>query len=371
MKRNEIIFILHIFIYTFGYGMVSFAYMPYLYHENSNQYLMGMAEFLLTLSNLILPVFFILDPKTEYVKYFIIYATLSTGIYELLIPDLYLYQIIFMFLLVGLSQFLWWYSTELFMVFYLKDSTIANYYSFTWGISFLITPYISSYIIHRMGFIPVFYIGSIIIIISSLIFLKLIKTESIGSIIMNKKSRIDIIGLLPTLSSGLVLSLIFSIFSYILLSNGYTIVMLGIVFSFVSFGRIAGFFLSIFVRTESSLRISFIISFAMMMLISIPTFTLNFYLISLSSFLVAMGSSLGISLPLIEISMDKSIDSGKSIAVYELFFGIGISLFSLIGGFLAQCISSRFPYIFYMIIIISLFLIFLIEKYLKKLKRVQ
>ncbi|MGC8610817.1 MAG: hypothetical protein ACP5LM_05660 [Thermoplasmata archaeon] len=362
MDKDDIMFIFHVFVYTFGYGLVSFAYMPYLYHIGSNQYLMGLSEFLLTLSNLILPLIFIINPEIPLVKYFILYSIISTGILEFLIPHLSLIQIIILFLIIGISQFLWWYSTELFMVTYLKNSEVVNYYSFTWGISFLITPYISSFIINNYGFVNIYYLGSSVIIISSLLFLKLIKLEYSEYVEKNGDEKINIFGMLPALSSGIVLSLIYSIFSYILLNNGYTIIMLGIVFSSVSFGRIIGFFISIFIKNKRSLRLFTIFSLISMTFIFVPAFSLNFYLIITISYLLGFGSSLGISLPLIEISLEKGINSGKSIAIYELLFGIGISIFSILGGYLAENVNSKFPYMLYSFIIFITFLLYLIKK---------
>ncbi|MEM3252638.1 MAG: hypothetical protein QXM94_03045, partial [Thermoplasmata archaeon] len=49
----------------------------------------------------------------------------------------------------------------------------------------------------------------------------------------------------------------------------------------------------------------------------------------------------------------------KNIAVYELSFGISVSIFALIGGYISQQIGNRWPYFIDFVIIVGMAIFFI------------
>lgn len=362
MKSGHLI--AHVFLFAFGYSMVSFELPPFLTLLGADQFYLGEMGFLLMLPNIFLPIFF-LNIKDQSLVYRMI--IISVIITDLSILTIYFVKSLEMMLLlilsIGVGQFIWWITTEIFFTNISRDSRLINIYSFVWGLAYFISPITSSFLISVAGYLNNILISFFIIFISFL-FLLMFRENASGKIVQlhSDGGRLYPESFFPSFVSGLAFSVFYSIFPGFLFKSGYSIILLGYVITTSSLFRLLGFFLVINLRNTDQMERLMMFSMVGLMVIIIPFFTLNFYAIIFMSALIGLGSSAGISIPLIYISRKKDSNISKNISVYELSFGTSVSIFSLVFGAISQYLGPRVPYLINSFIIISVFLLYIFLK---------
>ncbi len=361
--------IVHVFLFAFGYSMVSFELPPFLTLLGANQFYLGEMGFLLMLPNIFLPILFFRISDQKKVYKLIILSVLITDFAVLFFYFIKSLQILLLLILmIGVGQFIWWITTEIFFTHLSRNSRLINMYSAVWGVAYLFAPMASSYSISIFGYLNNFII-SFSIILLSLVILFVYRPPALEKeelpIETGKKVYID--SFFPSFSTGLAFSIFYSIFPGFLIKNGYTIVLLGFVITVASVSRLVGFFMVINLKNVEKMEKLMKISFLFLLLIVTPFFTINIFAMVLMAALIGLGSSAGISLPLIYISRKENSNVSKNIAIYELSFGASVSIFSLIFGWVSQDYGIRVPYFLDFFIILSITVIYF---YLKRKEKI-
>ncbi|MEM0502862.1 MAG: MFS transporter, partial [Thermoplasmata archaeon] len=339
--------IAHVFFFSFGYSMLSFELPPFLTLLGANQFYLGEMGFLLMLPNILLPILFFRISDLKIVYRLIVISVLITDFSILFFYFIKSLEILlFLILLIGVGQFIWWITTEIFFSNLSRDSKLINIYSSIWGIAYFIAPLVSSY------FISIFGYGSNLIFSFLIIFFSLVllisyrpKQYKIIEQTFNNGKKIFVDSFFPSFGVGLVFSIFYSIFPGFLFKNGYSILLLGIIITASSLTRLIGFFLVINLRDVKNMERIMKFSFLLLLFIIFPFFTLNFFVILIMALVIGFGSSVGISIPLIYISKKKDSDISKNIAIYELSFGASVSIFSLFLGWISQNYGNKTPYL--------------------------
>ncbi|MFP3255440.1 MAG: MFS transporter [Thermoplasmata archaeon] len=358
MKEKYLI--AHVFLFAFGYSMVSFELPPFLTLLGADQLYLGEMGFLLMLPNIFLPIFFVNMKNQSLVYKFIIISVLITDLSVLAIYFIKsLETMLLLILTIGIGQFIWWITTEIYFSNLSRDSRLINIYSFVWGMAYFISPITGSYLISFIGYLNNLIL-SFLIILLALILLFLFKEKAEGG-----ENTIEIGGkkvyyesFFPSFASGLAFSIFYSIFPGFLFKNGYSIILLGYVITTSSLLRLIGFFLVINLRDTRTMEIIMKISMVLLLVIILPYFTINFYAMILMAALIGLGSSAGISVPLIYISRMKDSNISRNIAIYELSFGASVSIFSLLFGTISQYLGIRMPYLINSILILFILIIY-------------
>lgn len=356
MKNNYLI--LHVALFSFGYSMTVFALPPFVTVLDANQFYLGEFGFFLMLPNVLLPAFFSKLKALKTVTRFVIFGTLLVAVtVAFLLVNKSLAILLAISLFLGVGQFIWWITTEIFFTDISKGTNLINIYSVVWGTTYFIAPVIAGYMIQKLAYAPVFMLAFIVISASAIVFIIAIKGEKqVHSDISegSSGSRIMIEAFVPTFGAGLIVGTLTSIFPGFALHNGISVLELGILSSSLSITRLLGFIFLTRITDTEKLRPLLSLSFLLLLPIIVPFFTTNFYFFLIMMLIIGVSTALGISAPLIYISNIKDANISKNISLYELSFGISISIFALIGGYISQNIGNRWPYFMDFMIIIGL-----------------
>ncbi|MBD6955692.1 MAG: hypothetical protein ACP5G5_03165 [Thermoplasmata archaeon] len=362
MKEKYII--AHVFFFAFGYSMVSFELPPFLTLLGANQLYLGEMGFLLMLPNIFLPIFFLNLRDQSIVYRLIILSVLITDFSVLSIYFVRSLQLMLLLIFtIGVGQFIWWITTEIFFSNLSRDSRLINIYSSVWGMAYFLSPITSSYSIAIFGYLNNLILSFTLILIS--LFLLLLFRERVQGAVENiphNGGRVYLESFFPSFAAGLVFSVFYSIFPGFLFKSGYNIILLGYVMTAASLFRLIGFFLVINLTDTRMMERIMNVSMFLMAVIFLPFFTINIYAIIAMSALIGLASSAGISIPLIYISRKGDSHISRNISIYELSFGTSVSLFSLLFGAVSEYMGPRVPYILNSVIIISIIFIYMFLK---------
>lgn len=366
LMKNSLL-LLHLALFSFGYSMATFSLPPFLTILGANQLLLGEYGFLLMLPNVILPFFFLKIKNIDTVSKMIIIASFMVDI-----PILFFFNeksftlLLFLVLILGTGQFIWWISTEIFFTGISKGTNLINIYSIVWGTSYFISPLVAGYLIPIIGYSFIFILSFLFVLFSIFSFIISAKGERFGSLstpLNEMEGKVLIESFLPSFATGLSIGILFSIFPGFALHNGIDIFELGILSSAYSITRLIGFFYLGKIMDLKKLRFLMNISFVILLVIIVPAITMDFYYLLMMMLLVGFSSSLGISAPLIYISNVRNASITKNIAIYEFSFGISVSVFALVFGYISQNIGVKVPYVLDFIITVVLTLIFISQKF--------
>jgi MFS family permease len=355
--------ILHIALFSFGYGMAVFALPPFVTVLGAGQFYLGEFGFFLMLPNMVLPYFFSRLKNLNTISKFLIFGTLITEstIFFLMIEKS-LTLLLVITLILGIGQFIWWITTEIFFTGISRGTNLINIYSVVWGTSYFIAPLLAGYMIQKVGYFSVFSVSFILVMISVILFIVAIRGEKFRQADTSesqKGTKILIESFIPSFGSGLVIGTLTSIFPGFLLHNGITVLELGILSSALAITRLLGFIFLTRTSDVKKLRNMLNLSFLLLIPIILPFLVINFYVLLAMMLIIGFSTALGISGPLIYISNIKEANISKNIAVYELSFGISVSLFALIGGEISQEIGNRWPYFIDFIIVLGMAIFFI------------
>ncbi len=354
---------MHLALFSFGYGMAVFALPPFVTVLGAGQFYLGEFGFFLMLPNMVLPYFFSKLKNLDTVSKFIIFGTLITGSSVfLLIIEKSLALLLVITLVLGIGQFIWWITTEIFFTDISRGTNLINIYSVVWGTSYFIAPLLAGYMIQKIGYASVFSISFILIIIAVLMFLVAINREKFrraDTAEAPKGTQILIESFIPSFGAGIVIGTLTSIFPGFLLHNNITVLELGILSSAMALTRLIGFIYLIRISNVKKLRTMLNLSFLLLIPVIVPFLIINFYILLAMMLIIGFSTALGISAPLIYISNIKEANISKNIALYELSFGISVSLFALIGGYISQELGNRWPYFIDFLVICGLTIFFI------------
>ncbi|MGC8630178.1 MAG: MFS transporter [Thermoplasmata archaeon] len=347
--------ILHLALFSFGYGMAVFALPPFVTVLGAGQFYLGEFGFFLMLPNVVLPYFFSKLKNLDTVSKFVIFGTLTTGsTIFLLIIEKSLNLVLVITLVLGIGQFIWWITTEIFFTGISRGTNLINIYSVVWGTSYFIAPLLAGYMIQRVGYAPVFSVSFAMVMIAIIMFIIAINQEKfrrIDTFESSKGTRILIESFIPSFGAGIVFGTLTSIFPGFLLHNGITVLELGILSSALAMTRLVGFIYLTRISDVKKLRNMLNLSFLLLIPIILPFLVINFYVLLAMMLIIGFSTAFGISAPLIYISNIKEANVSKNIALYELSFGSSVSIFALIGGYISQQIGNRWPYFIDFVII--------------------
>ncbi len=359
--------IAHVALFSFGYSFAVFALPPFFTSLGSDQLFLGEYGFLLMLPNVVLPLIFSKLKNLNLTSKLIILSTIIVDISIIFFTFERSFSIyLFLVLVLGIGQFMWWITTEIFFTGISRGTNLINVYSIVWGASYLISPIFAGYFIPLFGYPIIFVLSFIFIFISIILFVGSIKNEKFNSVvnqIQKHGNKILIESFFPSFVTGLSIGLLSSIFPGYVLKSGINVLGLGVLTAMMSLARLIGFLYLINKLQLQKLKFLMDISFILLLIIIIPAFTMNYYALLVMMLVIGFSSSLGISAPLIYISNNEDANISRNIAVYEFSFGISVSAFALIFGYVSQDIGIRIPYIIDFIITFALSIFFILKKY--------
>ncbi len=353
----------HLFIFAFAYSAFTFALFPYTYFLGASPQYQGTLGFIIMVPNVVLPYFFLRLKNPGKVFRMIILSNIIS-----LIPILYisfssdLMVILIFSLILGIGQFIWWITTEIYFTMVSEDTNLINLYGIFWGSAYFISPFFASYIITIFSFRALFLLTFSMMVISLIILFfykedKIVKENKIDEL-EEKNGKISLASFFPSFAVGLIIGSLISIFPGYILSNGMGVTHLGYINTVMGFTRLLGFFMLSKLK-DPKITIKYILlSFIIEILILIPFLSSYFILLLIAFSILGFGFSFGISAPLIYMSQRKDLDISKNISIYEFSFGISTSASSMLSGYIAQVYGYKFPFLIDFIIVLILLSIF-------------
>lgn len=365
MKKSFLL--VHLALFSFGYSMITFSLPPFFTYLGADQLFLGEYGFLLMLPNIILPFFFSRIKNLDFVTKMIIIASIMVDLSTFIFFIENSFSVFLLIVLIlGIGQFIWWITTEIFFTGISKGTNLINIYSIVWGISYFISPFLAGYLIPIIGYSLIFLISFLFILFSIISFIFSIKNEKYRSIEiqkLNNGGKILIESFLPSFATGLSIGILFSIFPGFALHNGINVFELGILDSAYSLTRLFGFLYLARIMDKKRLSLLMNISFLVLLAIIIPVLSMNFYILMIMMLLIGLSSAFGISAPLIYISNISDANISKNIAFYEFSFGVSVSAFALLFGYISQNVGVKIPYIIDFIVTLIIALIFILKKF--------
>ncbi len=359
--------LLHLFLFAFGYSSFTFSLFPYTYFLGASPQYQGILGFLLMVPNVVLPYFFIKLKNPEMVFKLIILSTLISLFSISYISFSHnLSTILILTLILGIGQFIWWITTEIYFTMVSEGSNLINLYGIFWGSAYFISPFLAGYIVNFYSFRSLFIL-TILIISLSLVVLLLSREKGYyatsNETMEKNEGKISMASFFPSFSVGLIIGTLISIFPGYLLSSGMNITQLGYINTAMNLTRLVGFIMLSRVKDQKITLNLLFLSFLIELLIIIPFFTNNFFILILSFAILGFGFSFGIFAPLIYIAQRKDLDVSKNISIYEFSFGISTSLSSILSGYIVEKFDYGLPFLIeFFFVLISLSIFYLAEK---------
>ncbi len=362
----------HLFIFAFGYSAFTFSLFPYTYYLGASPEYQGNLGFVLMIPNVILPYFFMKLKNSHRVFRMIILSNIIS-----ILPIAYisfssdLDSILIFTLILGIGQFIWWITTEIYFTMISKDSNLINLYGIFWGSAYFISPFFSSYIISIFSFRTLFLLTITMMVVSLIILFFYKEHETVetnkNEEMEEKGGKISFASFFPSFTVGLIVGSLISIFPGYVLSNGMNIKDLGYLNTVMNFTRLLGFIILSKVRNPKTTFNYLVISFIIEFLVIIPFLSSYFIVLFFAFAVLGFGFSFGISAPLIYMSQRKDLDISKNISIYEFSFGISTSISSMMSGYIAQDYGYKFPFfIEFLVVLISLLIFYNLEKAAKQ-----
>lgn len=364
---------LHVALFSLGYSMMGFSIPLYAYFRGANQLSLGLIGLLWMTPNIVVPFFLTKVNSVKKIQRVLILTIISIIPVSFFTPFLSdLKQIMGMVVLFGVLQAFWWTGIEIYLgIIYSGRQKVMAYFSLVWGISFLIAPTLSGYILDNIGFLTNYFLVSAIFVVALILYL-IQKSEgaNYSSSDMDalkesedpKNDKINYLVFIPSFTAGIIIATISSVFPGYLRSNNISDFAIGELFAAYAFSRIFGFFFMTAVTKKIDIKVFFIVGLLLQLFIIVPFFSISYVPLVLMMAIVGLGSGYAFSTPLIYVVSKQVKPLAKNVAIYEISLGVSSAATSLFSGVLGEDVSINFPY-FASFVLIFIFLIIILLNY--------
>ncbi|MGP3702390.1 MAG: MFS transporter [Candidatus Bathyarchaeota archaeon] len=238
---------------------------------------------------------------------------------------------------------------------------VMGEYSFSWALGFLLGPFIGGFILEKYGFTTLFSTSLIIGLIALFPAMYLLKNLKKSLVRKEKRTQNflmikNVVNLtfltrliqpaFVNFSYGFILSLLFTLFPAYLKNLGITPFQVGLLFTVFGLTRTITFLQSgIFSRIckEKSLLILALTIQAFSILVLVYVRELILLIVGI----IMLGLAMGITSPVVISTASRISDGekvGASIGLIETMLGAGMSIGPFVGGFAAEKLGEKFPY---------------------------
>lgn len=376
---DQLLFItvfLHISLFSLGYSMMGFSIPLYAFYRGSGQFALGAIGFVWMTPNIAIPLLLSRTNNTRKIQHILIFTILSIVPVAIFTPFISsIDEILGIVVIFGTLQAFWWTAIEMYLGTISKgNQKTITFFSFVWGMSFLIAPALSGFIIDYYGYHAVYSIIAVMFLSSFVLFLlqkkqglETVKEEGNKSVEVDSNlsvNKMNYLIFVPSFSAGIIIATITSVFPGYLRTSGLTAIAIGTLFSAYASSRIFGFFFLTMMSKRVKIKLFFVVGLLLQLFIVVPFFTVSYIPMIIMMAIVGLGSGYAFSTPLIYIVSNKVRNLAKHVAVYEISLGVSSAATAIFSGFLGQSISINFPYIA-SFGLIAVFLLIIVSNYTK------
>lgn len=375
-RSRLILFILfHVSFFSLGYSMMSFSIPLYSYFRGATQLDLGIIGLLWMSPNIVIPIFLTKVKRIMKIHRLLILTIASIVPLAFLMPFLSQLGMIMLSVVVfGVLQTLWWTGIEIYLGYFSRGThNVMALFSLVWGISFLLAPSLSGYILDSIGFHTNYTLITAIFSISLILFILQKPNNSDHSDEYvepkeeegeQKRDKVNYSIFLPSLAAGVTIATLSSVFPGYLRSNGLSDFAIGELFTAYASSRIFGFFLLTMATRKIQIKAFFVIGLTLQLFVVIAFFSISYMPLVLMMAIVGLGSGYAFSTPLMYIVSKKMRPLTRNVAIYEISLGISSAASSLFVGFLGQNVAINSPYVASFLIVLVL-LILMLSNYKK------